>query len=62
MIRTGRAPVGRPAGATRTYGAMTSSTCSRIRCNSSGVTCATLNTSPDAACQAAEYSDWRARY
>ena len=62
MIRTGRAPVVRLAGSSRTYWAMTSSTCDRISSSSSGVTCATLKTSPAAACQSAGYSDWRDRY
>ena len=41
---------------------MTSSTFARSSSSSSGVTCATLNTSPAAACQAAGYSDLRATY
>ena len=41
---------------------MTSSTWARSRSSSSGVTCATLNTSPAAACQSAGYSDLRATY
>ena len=62
VIRTGSARPAWLAGSSRTYGAMTSSTCARIRSSSSAVTCATLNTSPLAACQSAGYSAWRARY
>ncbi len=38
ITRTGSAPGGRSAGSSRTYGSMTSSTCSRSRSSSSGVT------------------------
>ena len=56
------APAGRLSGSSRAYGIMTSIICFRIRSSSSGVTCATLNSSPEAACQSAGYSDCRVRY